>query len=229
MPDHKLINTPTIEPLINAVGKKLPRSFYTRRDTLQVARELLGTLLVVPAGDGERVSGLIVETEAYMGPEDKGSHAFGGRRTSRTDPMFGEGGFTYVYFVYGMHYQLNVVSSRQSIPHAILVRAIEPLEGITLMRARRGKVKDADLTNGPGKLCKAMGIDMTFNREDLLGDRIWIERIGPRISASKIASGPRVGISYAEEYVSKPWRFWVRNNRFVSKPNGSAAETGNGV
>jgi DNA-3-methyladenine glycosylase len=172
---------------------------------------------------------LIVETEAYMGPEDKGSHAFGGRRTGRTEPMFGEGGFTYVYFVYGMHYQLNVVSNKESIPHAILIRALEPVEGVAHMQARRGKVKEVDLTNGPGKLCKAMGIDMTFNREDLLGDRIWIERIGPRTPASKVASGPRVGINYAEEYVSKPWRFWIRNNRFVSKPNGNAAETSNAV
>jgi DNA-3-methyladenine glycosylase len=216
---------PDMETLVPASGEKLSRSFYTRRNTLQVARELLGTLLVVPTNDGKRVSGLIVETEAYMGPEDKGSHAFGGRRTARTEPMFGEGGFTYVYFVYGIHYQLNVVSNIEAIPHAILIRAIEPLEGVDDMRTRRGNVKEVDLTNGPGKLCKAMGIDMTFNREDLLGDRIWIERIGPRIPNSRIASGPRVGISYAEEFVSKPWRFWIRGNRFVSKPNGDAAET----
>jgi DNA-3-methyladenine glycosylase len=196
---------------------KLPRRFYTREDTLQVARDLLGKLLVVPAPDGSRVSGAIVETEAYMGPEDKGSHAFGNRRTKRTEPMFGEGGHAYIYFVYGMHYQFNVVASGKEIPHAVLIRAVEPVEGIEWMKVRRGIEYGVNLTNGPGKLCQALGIDLGLNTMDLTGDRIWIEKRGITVAPESILSGPRVGIDYAEEFVSKPWRFWVNGNRFVSR------------
>jgi DNA-3-methyladenine glycosylase len=198
-------------------GKKLPRRFYTRPDTLQVARELLGKLLVVPSTDGKRVSGIIVETEAYMGPEDKGSHAYGNRRTNRTEPMFALGGCAYVYFVYGMHHQFNVVVNADSVPHAVLIRALEPYEGLDVIERRRGNHTLHNLTNGPGKLCSALGIDLSYNREDLLGDRIWIEKTGRPISISDIDSGPRIGIDYAEEYVQAPWRFWLKNNRFVSK------------
>jgi DNA-3-methyladenine glycosylase len=196
---------------------KLPRRFYTREDTLQVARDLLGKLLVVPAPDGSRVSGAIVETEAYMGPEDKGSHAFGNRRTKRTEPMFGEGGHAYIYFVYGMHYQFNVVASGKEIPHAVLIRAVEPVEGIEWMKVRRGMEYGVNLTNGPGKLCQALGIDLDLNAMDLTGDRIWIEKLGITVGPKSILSGPRVGIDYAGEFVSKPWRFWVEGNRFVSR------------
>ena len=197
---------------------KLPRKFYTGSDTLQTARNLLGKLLVVPAPDGKRVSGIIVETEAYMGPEDKGSHAFGNRRTNRTEPMFGMGGFSYVYFVYGMHYQFNVVAGTEGIPHAILVRALEPVEGIDWMEERRRQDRGPNLTNGPGKLCQAMGIDLTLNREDLLGDRIWLEKSRNKIVEADISSGPRIGIDYAEEFVHAPWRFWLTGNPYVSKP-----------
>jgi DNA-3-methyladenine glycosylase len=196
---------------------KLPRRFYTREDTLQVARDLLGKLLVVPAPDGSRVSGAIVETEAYMGPEDKGSHAFGNRRTKRTEPMFGEGGHAYIYFVYGMHYQFNVVANVKDVPHAVLIRAVEPVEGIEWMKVRRGMEYGVNLTNGPGKLCQALGIDLGLNTMDLTGDRIWIEKRGITVAPESILSGPRVGIDYAEEFVSKPWRFWVEGNRFVSR------------
>jgi DNA-3-methyladenine glycosylase len=196
---------------------KLPRRFYTREDTLQVARDLLGKLLVVPAPDGSRVSGAIVETEAYMGPEDKGSHAFGNRRTKRTEPMFGEGGHAYIYFVYGMHYQFNVVANVKDVPHAVLIRAVEPVEGIEWMKVRRGMEYGVNLTNGPGKLCQALGIDLGLNTMDLTGDRIWIEKRGITVAPESILSGPRVGIDYAEEFVSKPWRFWVNGNRFVSR------------
>jgi DNA-3-methyladenine glycosylase len=196
---------------------KLPRKFYTGSDTLQIARNLLGKLLVVPAPDGKRVSGIIVETEAYMGPEDKGSHAFGNRRTNRTEPMFGIGGFSYVYFVYGMHYQFNVVAGTEEIPHAILVRALEPVEGIDWMEERRRQQLGPNLTNGPGKLCQAMGIDLTLNREDLLGDRIWLEKTRNKIVEADISSGPRIGIDYAEEFVHAPWRFWLTGNPYVSK------------
>jgi len=135
---------------------KLPREFYTRSNVLTVARELLGKLLVVPAPDGQRVSGMIVEVEAYRGPEDRASHAYGGRRTKRTETMYQEGGIAYVYFVYGMYYQFNVVSNVAGIPHAILVRAVEPAEGIEWMRERRHSHPDRNLRNGPGKLCIAL-------------------------------------------------------------------------
>lgn len=200
---------------------KLGREFYTRADALTVARALLGKRLVVPstdqAGAVARVSGLIVETEAYLGPEDKASHARGNRRTPRTETMFAEGGTAYVYFVYGMHHQFNVVTGTAGLPHAVLVRALEPAEGIELMRLRRPVKTDAGLTSGPGKLCQALGIDRSFDGEDLLGSRVWIEDAGRELADEEIAAGPRVGIAYAEEYVSKPWRFWVRGNAFVSR------------
>ena len=167
---------------------KLPREFYLRPDVLTVARDLLGKLLVVPGPDGERVSGKIVEVEAYRGPEDRASHAYGGRRTKRTETMYGPGGVAYVYFVYGMYYQFNVVSNVADLPHAILVRALEPVEGIDIMRARRHPHPDHNLTSGPGKLCIAMGIDRQLNGADLLGNRVWIENY-ETLSPRRIARG----------------------------------------
>ena len=195
--------------------RKLPRGFYTRGNVLTVARQLLGRLLVVPARDGTRVSGMIVETEAYRGPEDRASHAWGGRRTRRTETMYQIGGTAYVYFVYGMYYQFNVVTNDREIPHAVLIRALEPVEGIDRMRRRRPP--DHDLTSGPGRLCMALGIDRRLDRADLLGRRVWIEEGAGRVPASAIASGPRVGIDYAAGWVGKPWRLWIRGNPFVSR------------
>ncbi len=196
--------------------KKLPREFYTRANVLTVTRELLGKLLVVPAPDGTRVSGIIVEAESYRGPEDRASHAYGSRRTNRTETMYQIGGRAYVYFVYGMYYQFNVVTNVAEIPHAVLIRAVEPVEGIEVMRKRRHNQPDHNLTNGPGKLCIALGIDRQLDRADLLGNQVWIEE-GEKISARRIASGPRIGIDYAEEWAAKPWRFWIRDNVFVTK------------
>lgn len=195
----------------------LPREFYTRRNTLRIARELLGKRLVVPAHNGARVSGIIVETEAYQGPEDKASHAYGNRRTTRTETMFGIGGTAYVYFIYGMYYQFNVVTNTEAIPHAVLIRALEPDEGIKWMRQRRPLSNDRNLTNGPGKLCQAMAIDRSYNRADLMGNVVWIEEGRERVTASQIASGERIGIDYAMEYAAKPWRFWLKDNPYVSK------------
>jgi len=197
-------------------ARKLPREFYTRQNVLTVARELLGKLLVVPAANGARVSGMIVETEAYRGPRDRASHAYGGRRTKRTETMYLRGGAAYVYFVYGMYYQFNVVTNVKNTPHAVLVRALQPVEGIETMRSRRHGQPDHNLSNGPGKLCIALGIDRQLDRADLLGDRVWLEDV-EKISRSRIASGPRIGIDYAEEWVEKPWRFWIRDNPFVSR------------
>ncbi len=198
---------------------KLPRSFYAHPDVVTVAQRLLGQLLVVPSRAG-RVSGIIVETEAYHGPEDRASHAYGGRRTARTEPMYARGGTAYVYFVYGMYDQFNVVTGPPGVPHAVLVRAVEPVEGLALMRRRRGGVPIHSLTSGPGKLCIALGIDRRLDGADLLGDRIWLEA-RPPVPAAAIASGPRIGIDYAEGWVDRPWRFWMRDNPFVSRARGA--------
>src|SRR5438445_5863317 len=133
--------------------KKLAREFYTGPDVLEVARDLLGKKLVVPSRNGARVAGIIVETEAYRGPEDKASHAYNGRRTRRTETMYGVGGKAYVYFVYGMYHQFNMVTNIENIPHAVLVRAVEPVEGLNLIRRRRPGRAEYELTNGPGRLC----------------------------------------------------------------------------
>ncbi len=202
---------------------KLPRDFYTRSDVLEVARDLLGKKLVVPNRNGVRVAGIIVETEAYRGPEDRASHAYNGRRTPRTETMYGIGGTAYVYFVYGMYNQFNVVTGFADTPHAILVRAIEPSEGLDIMRRRRRGRSEYELTSGPGRLCLAMGIDRKLDKADLLGDRVWIED-GVSISPRQIARGPRIGIDYAAGWITKPWRFWVGDNPFVSKPNKNRAQ-----
>lgn len=203
--------------------RMLPREFYTRANVLTVARQLLGKLLVVPAPGGRRVSGIIVETEAYRGPEDRASHAYGGRRTARTETMYRIGGTAYVYFVYGMYHQFNVVTNLEDIPHAVLIRAIQPLEGIDVMRERRQTKPDASLTNGPGRLCIALGIDRRLDRADLLGDQVWIEEREGRPTSSVIACGPRIGIDYAEEWAEKPWRFWIGNSPFLSRPDRGPA------
>jgi DNA-3-methyladenine glycosylase len=198
--------------------KRLGRAFYAREETLAVARELLGKRLVVPTSEGARVSGRIVEVEAYLGAEDKAAHSYGWRRTARTETMYAKGGTVYVFFVYGMHHQFNVVTGPEGTPTAVLVRAVEPEEGIDLMRERRAVPKERELTSGPGKLCKALGIDRSFDREDLTtSTRVWLEDAGARPRPEEIAEGPRIGIAYAEEYALKPWRFWVKGNAFVSK------------
>lgn len=196
--------------------KKLAREFYTRADTLQIARELLGATLVVPTADGTRVSGQIVETEAYCGSSDKAAHSYNNRRTARTETMFAVGGTAYVTFIYGMYFQFNAVVGAIGTPHACLIRAVEPLENIEIIRQRRGTMKDQNLTSGPGKLCLTFGIDKTFNNADLLGEKVWLEA-GEKINDEAIAAGKRIGIDYAEEYAEKPWRFWIKNNSYVSK------------
>lgn len=196
--------------------KKLSRDFYLREDTVAVARDLLGKLLVVPA-DGPRVSGMIVETEAYLGTEDRAAHSYGGRRTPRNEVMYGRAGHVYVFFVYGMYNQFNVVSGPPDHPHAVLIRAVEPVEGTEIMRERRGAMKDSNLTSGPGKLCIALNIDRTINGADLRGKQVWLEEYRS-FSAADVAAGPRIGIDYAGVDTRKPLRLWVKDNKFVSKP-----------
>lgn len=197
-------------------GKKLPLEFYTRNDTLQIAREIIGKTLVVPTESGVRVSGKIVEVEAYLGEIDKAAHSYNGRRTERNEITYGIGGKAYVFFIYGMYWQLNLVTGPAEIPRVILIRAIEPLEGIETMRVRRGKMKDRNLTSGPGKLCIAFGIDRSFNGANLLEKMIWIED-GETVSYDRIETGKRIGIDYAGEFAEKPWRFWIKGSEFVSR------------
>ncbi len=195
---------------------KLKRDFYLRDDTIQIARDLLGKLLVVAGESGRRVSGIIVETEAYLGESDRAAHSYAGRRTNRNEVTYGRGGHAYVFFVYGMYYQLNVVCGEIDRPSVVLIRAVEPVEGIEMMRERRGPMKDKNLTSGPGKLCIALSIDRSSNGEDLLGDRIWLED-APSISEAEICVGKRIGIDYAGEDAERPWRFWAKNSAFVSR------------
>ncbi len=198
------------------MGSRLTREFYTRGDTLKIACDLLGKLIVVPDGRGTRVSGMIVETEAYLGEIDRAAHTYGGRRTPRNEVTYSVGGNIYIFFIYGMYYQLNIVCGEIDSPHVVLIRAVEPVEGVEIMRTRRGEMKDRNLTSGPGKLCIAFGIDRGFNGENLLGERIWLED-HESFSQSQIAVGKRIGIDYAGDDAEKPWRFWVKDNPFVSK------------
>ena len=198
------------------MSSKLSRDFYLRSDTLRVARDLLGKLIVVPDDKGQRVSGMIVETEAYLGEIDRAAHSFAGRRTPRNEVTYGVGGYAYVFFIYGMYYQLNIVCSEVDSPHVVLIRAVEPVEGVEIMRERRGPMKDRNLTSGPGKLCIALGIDRGFNGEDLSDTRIWLED-HRSFADSEIVVGKRIGIDYAGEDANLPLRFWVKGNEFVSK------------
>ena len=192
-------------------------SFFTR-NALVVAEELLGHFLVRRIGNRKIVT-RIVETEAYCGVEDKGCHTFGGRRTERTEAMFLPGGHAYIYMIYGMNFCLNVVAAAKDDPQAVLIRAVEPVEGLDFIREnRRGILKDTDLTNGPGKLAKALLIDKSLNGCDLVrGKELFIEQ-NPGFSGFEILSSPRVNIDYAGEFKDKPWRKYIKNNRFVSKP-----------
>ncbi len=199
---------------------KLERSFY-ERNTLIVAKELLGCILVHITPEGA-TKGRIVETEAYMGPEDKGAHSYGGRHTLRMDPLYKTGGFAYIYQLHGYNYCLNVVTQKENMPQAVLIRAVEPAEGMELMIQRRKidistKSKMKNLANGPSKLCHAMGIDTSINGIDLCGNELFITpRAGLKVYEGIVAT-KRIHIDYAEEYKDKPWRFFVKGNEFVSK------------
>ena len=197
------------------MGKRLARGSYLREDTISIANELLGKLIVVP-DNGRRVSGMIVETEAYLGEVDRAAHSYAGRRTPRNEVTYGKGGHAYVFFIYGMYYQLNVVTGPADHPHVVLIRAVEPVEGIEIMRQRRGAMKDRNLTSGPGKLCIALNINRSLNGEDLRGKQIWLED-HRSFTSEEIAVGKRIGIDYAGKDAEKPWRFWVKDNAYVSR------------
>lgn len=183
----------------------LARDFYLQSDVVEVARLLLGKLLVTRF-DGVVTSGVITETEAYAGITDRASHAFGGRRTARTEVMYHNGGTAYVYFCYGMHSLFNVVTNIEGIPHAVLIRAIQPMEGVETMLERANKSKvDKSFANGPGKVAKILGINTTHTDLDLCNSEIEIFDIGKM--PSTIISSPRIGVDYAGEDALLPYRF----------------------
>jgi len=200
---------------------KLSADFYQRENVLTISRELLGKVLCTRF-DGYLTSGIIVETEAYAGVTDKASHAYGGKRTKRTDIMYATGGIAYVYLCYGIHHLFNVVTNVKGVPHAVLIRAIQPLEGIDLMLQRR-KIKKLlpKLTAGPGILSKAMGISILNSGHSLLDKHIWIENSGNNnpMKNFKIISSPRVGVQYAGKDSLNPWRFRIKGNLWVSSAN----------
>ena len=195
---------------------KLPESFYQRSNVVKIARELLGKGLFTRI-DKTITGGLIVETEAYSWKE-RGCHAYGARKTQRNAVMFGKGGHSYVYLCYGMHNLFNIVTNEQDVADAILVRAIEPIEGIEEMKRRRGPLASSfHLTSGPGKLTKALGIDRKWNGKYLLGNEIWIEDFAHQLSKKDIVASHRIGIDYAGEDAKLPWRFTVKGNLWLSK------------
>ena len=188
---------------------KLDSTFYRRDDVVQISRQLLGKVLCSRT-KGAVTKAVITETEAYAGVGDRASHAWGGRRTKRTEPMFREGGTAYVYLCYGIHHLFNVVTAETGTPHAVLVRAGQPLEGIELMKKRRGRgATDRTLLSGPGSLAQAFDITTKASGTSLLGNRIWIEDHGIEFDEDLIATGPRVGVDYAGEDAARPYRFLV--------------------
>lgn len=200
--------------------QKLEREFYNR-DSIFVAKDLLGKVLVHEK-EGQRISAMIVEVEAYMGVVDKAAHSYGGRRTSRVEVMYGNPGYSYIFLIYGMYNCFNIVTNEKEIPQAVLIRAVEPLDGVEGMAQNRfGKPFDEltksqrrGLTNGPGKLCGALSLDRSFNGIDLCGNNIYIE--DSTVKNLSIVTTKRVGIDYAEEAKDFPWRFYIEGNEYVS-------------
>lgn len=200
---------------------RLTRKFY-QRDPVVLARALLGQLLVRLETDGTRLAGRIVETEAYLGVEDRAAHSYGGRRTARNEAMWGPAGHAYVYFIYGLHHCMNVVAAGPGQPSAVLLRALEPLEGLERMRARRAAgrevaLPDESLCSGPAKLAQALGLDRALDGADLVsGTTLFLER-GVRIPPARIVAAPRIGVDYAGAWAARPLRFYVAGNPHVSR------------
>ena len=194
---------------------KLNKEFYERSNVLLISRELLGKVLCTNY-NGKLTSGIIVETEAYAGAIDKASHAYNNKKTNRTKIMYDSGGVAYIYLCYGIHHLFNVVTNSKNIPHAILIRAIEPINGIETMLTRRNKKnKDYTLTSGPGSLTKALGITINDSGKSLMSNLIWIEN-KKNINENNVISSPRVGIQYAKDDISNPWRYRIKNNPWTS-------------
>lgn len=191
------------------MARRLDTSFYQREDVVLIAREMLGMVLCSAIG-GLKTGAIIVETEAYAGVGDRASHAWGGRRTARTEPMYAPGGLAYVYLCYGIHHLFNVVTGPADVPHAVLVRAGLPVTGVEAMLARRGRIEaDRTLMSGPGTLTQALGIRREWTGTPLSGRTLWLEDRGVAVSDDQVLVGPRVGIDYAGEDAALPYRFRV--------------------
>jgi DNA-3-methyladenine glycosylase len=205
--------------------RALPRAFY-RQPTLRAARALLGKVLVHATPEGV-AAGRIVEVEAYRGPEDRAAHSFAGHRSARNEVMYGPPGHAYVYFVYGMHHCLNVVTGPLGVPEAILIRALEPLAGLALMRRRRrlpAAAPDWRLCRGPGALCQALAVRRAENGADLRRGALRILD-APAVPSARVSRTPRIGIAYAGDHAARPWRFLVRDSPAVSPARATAAAT----
>lgn len=199
-------------------GNKLSKKFYLRNDVIQVSKDLLGKFLITNK-NGIVTGGMITEVEAYAGVTDKASHAFGGRRTQRTEIMFSEGGVGYVYLCYGIHHLFNVVTNEKDIPHAILIRAIEPTFGIEEMLKRRKKINLLpNITSGPGSMSEALGIKVKDSGIDLSGEEIFIEDHEIKIPPKEIISTIRIGVDYAGKDALRNYRFYIKGNKFISRP-----------
>lgn len=196
--------------------KILGQAFYNRSDVIQIARDLIGKVICTEF-EGKLTLARIVETEAYNGTVDKASHAYGGRNTKRTSVMFGHPGHAYVYLCYGIHHLFNVVTNSHGTPHAVLIRAAEPLEGIETMLLRTGKqIPDFTLTRGPGNVSRALGIHSRHTGLSLLESPIWIADDKWKIDPMEIIITPRIGVAYAAEDAFLPYRFLIKNNKYVS-------------
>jgi len=195
---------------------KLDLSFYQRNDTLKICKDLLGKVLVTNINNNI-TTGRIVEAEAYLGANDKASHSYNNKKTQRTEVMFLNGGISYVYLCYGIHYLFNIVVGEQNNSCAILIRAIQPLKGINIMLKRR-KLSYAtkNLTNGPGKLAQALGITAKLNKQLLINNMIWIEDHEIKLEKKDILSSPRIGVDYAGDDAKLPYRFYIKKNKWVS-------------
>jgi DNA-3-methyladenine glycosylase len=195
---------------------KLAPEFYNRPDVVKIAKELIGKIIVTTF-NGQLTSGRIVETEAYAGVIDRASHAWGGRRTRRTEIMYSPGGTAYVYLCYGIHQMFNIVTNEQDIPHAILIRAVEPIEGIKTMLKRTGKkTADYTLTKGPGNVAKALGIYTFHTGWDLQSEELYVAADEVTVSKKDIMATPRIGVDYAGEDAKLPYRFILKNSSYVS-------------
>lgn len=198
---------------------KIPQSYYLGTDVVGISRSLIGKYLFTRI-DGLISGGYIIETEAYNGIVDKASHAYGNRRTQRTEVMFGEGGVAYIYLCYGIHEMLNIVTNVEGTPNAILIRAVNPTIGLDVMQARRNMaIIKPNITRGPGSVAKALGISRKINGISLQSDVLWLEDQGLEFADDEIAAVPRVGVDYAGEDALLPYRFYVKGNPYVSKPN----------
>lgn len=198
------------------IMKKVPLSFYDRNDVVQIARELLGKVVVTDF-DHQLTSGRIVETEAYVGITDMASHSYGHRRTARNEHMYSPAGTAYVYICYGMHRMFNIVTNKKDIPDAVLIRAVEPIKGIMLMAQRTGKdITDKTLSRGPGNVGKALGIDKHHSGSYLLNDEIYLLDDGKNIATAKIGISARIGVEGAGDDASLPFRFYIKGNPYVS-------------